>query len=115
MDLPVALGSHRLGQDLDSAEDLGLLKLQVQAWKSWPALRERIAKATRFLVPVIRSDDKVPRDIVLLMVTATDGVTLLGKTTEIKVYVFDALRRQSVADRLAKNAAVCWLGSRVRP
>ena len=103
MDLSVAIGTHRLGQDVFAAEDLGLLKLKLQSWESWTWMQESISKARQFLLPVVCDDGKVPRDCVLVMVTGADEAQFLGEARSFEVHVFDVLMRSGVASKLAEN------------
>ena len=52
MELPIAVGTHKLGQDL-----MALLKLKLQSWESWSRMQAHIAQCQTFLLSIIRDDN----------------------------------------------------------
>ena len=103
LELPLALPTHKLGQEVGAAEEVAFLRLKLQAWESWPSMKQNIARAKHVLLPVVLDDPKVPRDVVLVCVSRVEGDEGGRAADVLEVEVFDALGRKALADRLARN------------
>ena len=91
LELPVAIGTHRLGQEMHVAEDVGLLKLKISNMKSWDEwMKTRFGQAKSLLIPVIRDEGKVPRDCVLVRVQPNGSTGTLAEASQYDVLVVDA-------------------------
>ena len=109
MKLRVAIGSHALGLALGRAENLALLKLNVQTRASWLAFLESVGAAQEVLIPVIRDEGKFPKDIVLLHLVARGEHINVGSKLEIKI--FDILGRTFVAEKVT-SISRCFICNR---
>ena len=107
MELPVAVGSHRLGQDIHFAEDVAFAKAVLRVQETWGRVSARIAAAEYLLLPVVLDESKVPRDCVLVTVKSSNPGEPLARATTLRVEVVDALKRARLASRLASK--VCGL------
>jgi len=106
LSLPIVLGTHRLGYDLQAAqteEDMALMLLTLQSWQQWERMVANTAVAEAFLVPVALDDNNVLRDCVLITVAPLTAGQRLGEALGYKVDVYDVVGRSSLAERLCRN------------
>ena len=103
LELPVALPTHKLGQEVGAAEEVAFLRLKLQSWESWPSMKASIARARHVILPIVLDEPKVPRDVVLVCVTRSERDGEGGYSEALEVEVFDVLGRKSLAEMLAQN------------
>ena len=104
LDLPVAIGSHKLGKAVSVAEDSFALRLMVQGWEQWQDMTRALRQAKQFLVPVVLDDARVQRKCLLVHLSAGDGDgedSLLTRADSLRVRVSDHVGRKALAQGLA--------------
>ena len=105
LDLPVALGSHKLGMMIAAASDASSLRLQVQGMEHWPDIASSFKNAREALFPVIFDDARVKRKCLLLRVCATEASETLVTASRLRVHVCDHVARKGLGRDLAQKVA----------
>ena len=103
LDLPVALGSHKLGMMIAAASDASSLRLQVQGMEHWPEIASSFKNAREALFPVIFDDARVKRKCLLLRVCATEASETLVTASRLRVHVCDHVARKGLGRELAQK------------
>ena len=107
--LPLAIGSMTVGKEVGRQEQPARLAQVMEKWrKVWA--RDEVREREEFLLPVALDERPVPEDWVCVAVRSCVAGEKLGSAGRIHVEVFDALRRVSLAKRVARNVDVLIRG-----
>jgi hypothetical protein len=105
LQLPVVVGSHKLGLFAAAKEDESSFRLAVHAWQQWRDLEALLKSgAKELVVPVITDDSRALRKLLFVRVLSADeGSPALVDTKSFKVVVVDRLARKPLARDLAEK------------
>ena len=80
--LPLAVGSHTLGERLHSSENAAALRMAVQSWKAWEKTAAAFGAARGVVVPVLLDSAKCAQKVVLVSARASgDGVSFAAASS----------------------------------
>ena len=107
--LPVVIGSKTVGREVGRQEDVGKLSKAMEKWrKVWDA--SDVRKQEELLLLVAVDDKSLPQDWMCVVVHSCVRGEKLGDAKRLRLRVFDAARRASVASRIARNVDVLVRG-----
>ena len=107
--LPVAIGSKTVGREVGRQESPAQLARVMERWrKVWA--RDEVRRQEELVMPVAVDDRNVPQDWVCVVVRSCVNGENLGDAQRLRVQVYDAAQRASVARRVARNLDVLVRG-----
>ena len=113
LDLPIAIGSVRVGKEVGRQEAPDALSRVMSSWRQvWD--RDEVRKREELVLTVAVDDKSVPQDWFCVAVRSCVVGEKLGDAKQLFVQVYDRAKRPAIAERVATNVDVLVRGLRAR-